>query len=254
MFFKDYLNGISQSLEIKYNSYNRDGINSADIGELCELFIKEFLTDCVEDLYKVYRGGNIVNTEGSKSPQMDVILANKNTIKIFGDKGLYPIETVCGVFSITSNLTLAKLKECIVQIGKIPKKKYAFSIEKFYGFEHKKKTFDVWKNLIPYICIFGFKGDIDESWINGINYELTNVTDKSLWPAMILVNKRGMLEKSVIKNQVGEVEMKYKFTATNMEEKFGEGLSKILFHLYNYSGEQNYMRPKYENYFEQDFP
>ncbi len=47
MFFKNYLNGIAEMLDVKYKSFLRAEINPADIGELCELFVKEFLSECL---------------------------------------------------------------------------------------------------------------------------------------------------------------------------------------------------------------
>jgi hypothetical protein len=175
MFFKNFLDGLSESLDIKYKSHKRDGINSADIGELCEIFIKEFLKDCLDDHYKIYRGGNIVNTLGDKSPQLDIVITNRNSLKIFGDKGIYPIETVSSVFSITSNLTSSKLRKTIIELGKIPKHNYAFNMQQFYGREFYNKTHEVWKKLIPYTCIFAFKGSAKENWLEIINEEVAKI-------------------------------------------------------------------------------
>ena len=252
MFFKDYLNGLAEIIDIKYKSSHREGINSADIGELCELFMKDFLLDYLDDHYKVYRGGNIVNKTGFKSPQMDVVLTNKNSLKIFGDKGIYPIESVAAVFSITSTLTVQKLRNCITELGKIPKYDQSFTIEKFYGNEFQEQTLNVWKNLIPFTCIFAFKGDIEENWMNKITDDLKNIPDKSLWPSIIIVNKKGMFEKT-FHTTVQGTEVNYFFTSIDSNENFGECFSKILFHLHNQSAEQLYLRPRYENYFEKDY-
>ena len=253
MFFKNHFNAISEILDIYYNSSNRKGINSADIGELCELFVKNFLIDSLDDHYRIYRGGNIVNSSGSKSPQLDIILTNRNTLKLFGDKGIYPIESVISVFSITSNLTLPKLKKTIQEIGKIPKFNYAFGIEKFYGEEFKNKTHEVWKNILPFTCIFGFKGDIKETWINTIKSEISQIEDHSLWPSMIVINKKGMFEKQIKKTSDNEMQIKYVYTAIDKTDQHGFSFSKILFNLYTMSNEQIYVQPKYENYFAQDY-
>jgi hypothetical protein len=76
---------------------------------LCEIFVKEFLTNALEDNYRTVRGGQIVNSNDDHSKQIDIILCSKRTSKIFSDKGIYPTETVKGVFSITSTLDLPKL-------------------------------------------------------------------------------------------------------------------------------------------------
>ena len=253
MFFENQFNGLSEILEVKYQSSLREGMNSADIGELCEIFIKEFLVGCLDDHYKIFRGGNITNTIGNLSSQLDIVLTNRNTLKIFGDKGIYPIETVIGVFSITSNLTLPKLKKSIKELSSIPKHHYCFSMEKFYGLTFFNETDKVWKNTIPYSCIFGFKGKIDKSWIDKINIELSKVPDKSLWPSMIVVNKKGMIEKFIKKKENGDIEHWYGYVRIDSKDKYGYYISKILFHLYNLSNEQNFRRPDYANYFGKDY-
>jgi hypothetical protein len=253
MFFKKHLNGVAETLDIKYKSSLTDGINSADIGELCELFIKEFLISYLDNHYKIFRGGHIVNTIGNRSPQMDIVLANRNTLRIFGDKGIYPIEDVIGVFSITSNLTLPKLKKCIKELGKIPKHHYCFNMEKFYGEKFKIETETIWKNAVPFSCIFGFKGNIKESWIKDINKELLQTADKSLWPSMIVVNKKAIIEKRIVSNSKGEVHHFYEFAPVDSKEVFGYYLSKILFNLFNLSSEQTYRKTDYANYFSKDY-
>ncbi len=253
MFFNNLLNGTAEALDIKYQSSLRDGINSADIGELCEIFIKEFLTNCLDDHYKIFRGGNIVNTIGNRSPQLDIVLTNKNALKIFGDKGIYPIETVIGVFSITSNLTLAKLKHCMTELSKIPKHHYFFHMEKFYGDKFKTETDDVWKNTVPYSCIFGFKGNIKNTWLDEINKKAQEVSDKSLLPSLIVVNKKALFEKCIKKEANGQITFWYEYVPVNTKDKYGYYLSKILFHLYNLSGEQNFRRPNYGQYFDKDY-
>lgn len=253
MFFKNLLNGTAEALDIRYQSSLRDGINSADIGELCEIFIKEFLTNCLDDQYKIFRGGNIVNTIGDRSPQMDIILTNKNALKIFGDKGIYPIETLIGVFSITSNLTLQKLGDCIKQLSKIPKHNYSFLMDTFYGEKFKNDTDILWKNAVPFSCIYGFKGNIKESWLDEINKQSRGISDKSLLPSLIVVNKKAMLEKCIKKGKDGQIMYRYEFVPINTKDKYGYYLSKILFHLYNLSGEQNFRTPNYGRYFDKDY-
>jgi hypothetical protein len=253
MFFKNLLDGISQSLDVDYRSHLRTGMNSADLGELCEFFAKNFLKKFLDDHYKVFRGGNVVNVKGNQSPQLDIILTNKNSLKIFEDKGLYPIETLIGVFSITSNLTLPKLKDCLQQLNKIPKHGFCFDMEKFYGEKFEKETHEVWKNTVPFSCIFGFSGDIKESWIDELNNHLRNSIDKSLCPTIVMVNKKSMFEKFIKKTPDGEVQHYYEYVPFEQDQKYGYPFSKILYGLYILSAEQNYRRPDYANYFNQDY-
>ncbi len=193
------------------------------------------------------------NVKGNKSPQLDIILTKRNTLKIFSDKGIYPIETVCGVFCVTSNLTVTKLKHEITQLSKIPKYEYGFSMEAAWGDKFNSETHNVWKNLVPYSCIFGFNGDITEDWINTINEEVSKTPDQSLWPSIIIVNKKGMIEKVNDKTKGPGLNWIYVFTPFKQDDNYGEWCSQVLFNLYNLSGEQYYLRPQYENYFSQDY-
>jgi hypothetical protein len=61
-----------------------------------------------------------------------------------------------------------------------------------------------------------------------------------------------MFEKLIKKNQKGEITTRYIYTKLDVKN-FGECFSQILFHLYNLSGEQNYMQPDYANYFNKDY-
>lgn len=251
MFFKNYFNGLTDALDAKYRAYNRHNINSADIGELCELFIKEILNDCLDDHYGVYRGGNVIDHTGKpsgQSGQLDILIVNKNALKIFGDKGLYPIETVSAVFSITSNLTLPKLKKCIKELVKIPKAYARFKIENFYGKDFQDRIMKAWKYLIPMSFVFGFKGTISAKWINKINEEAKKINDKSLLPVLIIVNKKGIIERKLVNK-----EMVYQYTSIDDIERSGEWLSRVLFHLYDIRRFQTFLNPQYENYFRKDY-
>jgi len=253
MFFKNYLNGLCDQLDIKFKSHLRPGMNSADTGELCELFIKDFLTNYLDNHYKAFRGGNVVNILGEQSPQLDIVLTSKNTLKIFDDKGLYPIETLMGVFSITSNLTLSKLKQDLSVLTKIPKRGFCFHMEDFFGEKFRKETHKVWENTIPFSCIFGFTGDLTEKWIDELNNNLATAVNKSLCPTIIMVNKKGMFEKFIRKNHNDEIIHYYEFVPLESPDIQGYAFSKILFDLYNLSAEQNYRRPDYGNYFKADY-
>ena len=59
------------------------------------------------------------------------------------------------------------------------------------------------------------------------------INDHSLWPSLIIVNKRGMFEKIITKISKNKVKEKYIYTSLESKEKWGECFSKILFHLKN---------------------
>jgi hypothetical protein len=66
MFFKNYFDSLADALQAKFTGHSRDGQNAADKGELSEIFIKEFLTDALSDQYKIFRGGNIISSDGKE--------------------------------------------------------------------------------------------------------------------------------------------------------------------------------------------
>jgi hypothetical protein len=198
MFFKNYFLGVADVLQAKFHGHERSNQHSGDKGELCENFVQEFLKDSLADNFKIFRGGQVINSHGQQSKQLDIVLCGKRTIKIFGDKGIYPVESVFGVFSITSTLSFSKLKDCMHEFHSIPKHDYYFSMEKFYGeasttatglsegimWDFKKDELN--KTLIDY---YGF----DESFIPKVNPAFSD--QGTILPEM--VEKFGF-DKSVI--------------------------------------------------------
>jgi hypothetical protein len=228
-------------------------MNSADKGELCEIFIKNFLRNYLDDHYKIFRGGNVINLKGEKSPQLDIIITNRACLKIFEDKGIYPIETLIGVLSITSTLTHSKLKTDLQVLASIPKRSYCFKMEKYFGEKFFHETHKVWEMVVPFSCIFGFEGDLKSNWHSDLTYHLNKTADKSLCPTLVIVNKVGMFEKINEMKPDGTFHHYYRFISLKSSDSQGMGLGVILNDLYNLSREQYYRHPDYDKYFQQDF-
>jgi hypothetical protein len=108
MIFEKHLVAVSDCLDARFKGMGYDKQNSADRGELCEVFIKELLADALAGQFNVFRGGKIVDVHGNESRQMDIVLTGKNYLHLLRDKARYPIETVFGAVSVTSNLTKDK--------------------------------------------------------------------------------------------------------------------------------------------------
>src|SRR5258706_4564339 len=172
MFFKDKLRSICDCLDSNFRAMRRPGQNSADIGELAELFVKEFLRDCLSDLFRVFRGGKIVNSQGEESPQIDIVVTTKSTPQIFTDKGIYPIETVVGSIAITSTLTMAKLLADSENFAKLPTVGSAFHIrsdgDEDDPLKDVHKMFE-WYDNIPFKCVIGFDGEISQAWADHLD-------------------------------------------------------------------------------------
>ena len=253
MLFKNYFDSVATILEAKLNSYERDQMNPADKGELCELFIKDFIEDALSDNFKIFRGGKIVNCLGASSKQLDIVLCSKRTIKIFSDKGIYPTETVKGVFSITATLDLPKLIDCLKEFNSIPKTGYHFTAQKFFPEQFKIETQRIYENATPFTCIFAYKGNIQSSWINDLYKWITeNKPNPSLTPDIIVVNKKGMILKKWTKTGDNKFNVTYHFIDFEVSLNPGECFSRILYDLYNLSYEEFFLQPDYTEYFNND--
>ena len=106
-------------LDVRYRALGNIDPNNADKGEVCEIFIKDVLSELLSGQLQVFRGGKIVNVDGKKSDQMDIVVCWRSAFRIFGDKGLYPVESVAGAFSVTSTLTKQKLDQTIRNLGSV---------------------------------------------------------------------------------------------------------------------------------------
>ena len=196
MIFKEYFNTVAETLDLKFKALKNVTDNPQDKGELCEIFIKQFLNDCIGDSFKIFRGGKIVDYKNIRSKQIDIILTGKRSIKIFSDKGLYPTETVYGCFSITATLKKQKILDCYDEFLSIPKDNHTFHTEAYLGPYFAQQYLKKWRWLIPYKCVFAFQGDLDYEWINDL-IDLANdeLRPTNVLPDLVIVNKVGYFHK-----------------------------------------------------------
>jgi hypothetical protein len=249
MFFKEHFLSIADIINSKFNSYNRIAKNPADKGELCEIFIKEFLVDALGDSFKIFRGGRVINSKGEESKQIDIILTGKKTIKIFGDKGIYPTETVYGCISVTATLTRAKLLDCCREFMSIPKKNYHFYSDGYIGKDFIMQSINAWRHLVPYKCVFAYRGNIDKEWINDlIEISKDSEIPHNVIPDIIVVNKEGMIEKDY------DDQGRTRFNVMHFNEypNYGVPFAKILYHLNTLNWEELFLRPEINQYLNKD--
>ena len=249
MFFKDHFISISDIIDAKFRGHEKTAKNPADKGELCEIFIKEFLIDSLGDSFKIFRGGRIINSRGDESKQLDIILTGKRTIKIFGDKGIYPTETVYGCVSITATLTKSKLIDCCSEFLSIPKEHFNFTSDGYISPKFVEQSLEVWKQLAPYKCIFAYKGEIKGEWIDDIlNVAKDSKIPHNVIPDLIIVNKVGMIEKGIAAN--GTTEMN--FVPFDTYLNYGAPFGKMLYHLNTFNWEELILRPEIKYYLDKD--
>jgi hypothetical protein len=253
MFFKSYLLSIADCLQARYEGMQRKGQNPVDKGELCETFVKEFLTDCLSDQFKIFRGGKIINIDNNESKQLDIVLTSRNSLKIFGDKGIYPIESAFAVFSITATLSWKKLEECINEFESIPKQNPCFE----FHLVDPNQVLQKWQKLFPFKCIFGFTGDICQAWEDRLNGKVSGSPHlKTTLPDLIIVNKKGVIVKVdrgvTAYTTGGYIDKDFHFTDFRQNPNYHYGLLSALNRLFYLSYWQNYMYPKYYEYLNKD--
>jgi hypothetical protein len=254
-FFTDYFHSVTEVLNAKYRGMRRQNQNSADIGELCETFVKEVLQKFFGGVLRAHRGGKIISAHRRESQQIDVLLTGQNTLALFEDKGVYPVETVFGAFAITSTLDLPKLKASIKNLASIPNEKPRIELP----LQHPANIpifEEHWRDNYPLRCVFGFDGTIADSWIaTMIEMEQSESIRHADMPELVIVNNRGLLVRG------GEGRQMASGNASNAPyhfidfQKLHNGcfwVAFLLARLYDLSKLQHVVFPNYLYYFNPD--
>lgn len=264
MFIRGYFNSIMEILDAQFKGMARKGQNPTDRGELSEVFVENFLTDIFSDQFKIFRGGKIIDIDEAESKQIDIVLLAKNTPKLFGNKGVYPIESVFGAFSVTSDLSHTKLfgngKSGIIdEFQSIPKNEPRFEFNKpsLALPSWETSVMDMWNKRFPFKCAFGFTGDINRNWETELNTMVVDNNDfKNSLPDLIVVNKKGVIRKSLNKptQLIGGGTTDKDFFYTSFEHAdCAIAIATIVNELYVLSTWQDIIAPKYHEYFNKDF-
>jgi hypothetical protein len=258
MFFKDYFNSVANILDCKLQAH-KNQTNPGDIGDLCEGFIKEFMHDVFSGRLRIFKGGKIIDSTGAESGQIDIVLCSQNSLELFKDKGLYPVETVFGVVNIKKKLTYSNLfsqKKCgcgaIENLLTIPNGNSKLHT----GILDKKKTQDNFNRRFPYKIVFGYGGKIQENWEDKLNDIAKNKSILNRLPDIIVVNKQGMIIKRTegkIQLSSGEILNKY-FHYSPIEDSsgFAAPFIHIVHELHKNANWQIHLTPSYEEYFNKD--
>lgn len=254
MFFKSYLNGIAEILDGKLRCIEKL-IHRSDIGFLSEVFVRDFLRESFNGIYKIYLGDQIINSEGVRSKQIDIVLCSHNSLNLFTDKGIYPIESVYGVFSIKKELNHTNLfEDCIPNLLSIPT-----DVLKIHpGILNHSKIENEWRNRHPLKFVFAYKGKIQPEWTEELNEKVRENKDNLYaLPWLIAVNK----ESLIIKNLRGRAEFTdgtsidtyfYHDNFNNINPNNAKPFIYILNELHKKSTWQYFVTPEYHEYFNQD--
>jgi hypothetical protein len=125
---------------------------------------------------------------------MDIVLCSKNYPSIFADKGLYPLESVLGVFAVTSNLTREKLMNSVDCLASIPTTNPRFYyLAPWHGtVEPQEEVISVWKKRVPYRCVFAINGILDQDSVVELNHRVdAGQVALERMPNHIVVNREG---------------------------------------------------------------
>ena len=223
-------------------------------------FIKDFLRDSFAGNLRVFRGGQVINANNKKSEQIDIVLCSQNSIKIFSEKGFYPIETVFGVVNIKKELTRTNLfsnkkKDCgaIKNLKSIPKD----NIRLNPGLLNQRVVNENFKKRFPCKIIFAYEGKILPTWEDELNKIVKEEPGEiDYLPDIIVVNKQGMIKKSsdgkVVLSNGKTLEKHFHFSEFEKNEMYHMPFLHILSELYKNANWQYYIGPKYEDYFNKD--
>jgi hypothetical protein len=259
--YAKYLRAECEKLDIDYRAIGHPHLNGADLGEHCERLFADLLERYLAGVYDIFRGGVVVGLKGLPSRQVDIVLTAKNALRVFGDKGLYPIESVFGVVSVTSTMTARKFESSIEEFPRLPRG--ALGLQPFkFGLDGQKaaaycaELLSTRATTIPYKCIFAFDGDLKTDWATELQDRVaSNHTAEAELPDLVVVNKKGMILKVPEgKTKSGRKHLPYfqlfEFSQTG---RFFYPLAFMLNKLFVLSQFQHRCVPRYDLYLGQDF-
>jgi hypothetical protein len=248
MFFRAHLTAAATILDANSQGMRYKEQNSADVGEHCELFLKTFLAETFTGMANVHRGGKVVDVAGNKSKQMDMVLTGRNSLQLMTNKGLYPIETVFGIVSVTSTLDHHKLADCIDECRSLP-----IADPRFHLAPGSQRLIECWRKLCPYKVVFGYRGDLTEKSIGVLMRHVKNGVPPDTLPDLIMVNKVGWIQKvdetrdsSVSGGQL------YQIKKFQKEADYFLPLNQLLSDLYHACLWHQSLIPLLQDYFEAD--
>ncbi|MEE5118315.1 DUF6602 domain-containing protein [Pseudomonas alliivorans] len=211
-------------------------------GSIRELFVKQFLEPFLPPQIGIGTG-EIINHEGLKSRQLDVVLYNKHRVPPIlvsgSDTGIFPWECVIAVIEVKSTVTIKALNEAHINANSVAAT-YDSVTESDLRIGNKKPKYNMpYYTPIPYY-VFGFTTDIKgkaaaseiiEKFVGGTQYSLGREGYRLQKTLHDLTQKRMVFEgvisnKSSTPEQVAKAKTKLAKCGGEVE-RFGQKINGI---------------------------
>ena len=182
------------------------GKHASTTGSNREDLIKNFLKDLLPKYFQ-YGSGIIIDNEGNKSKQQDIIIYSP-FISIFSAKSsIYPLDSVSGVIEVKSNLNKSELKDTMKKIALLKKMKYSIIPQKHHG---------SWRDDVQ--CnIFAYEGSSPKTMIKNILeiQKEENFSDEELFDNICVNGKYLITNNLKIKELLNEKAFSYSVLIIN---------------------------------------
>lgn len=188
---KEYRNRIISSIENAINEYHdcKDIGHSFLIGRIREIAIKRLIEPILPFGYAIGTG-KIVDSEGNKSNEVDIIIYSKYLLPPLlyeNNLGLFPVESCLVAIEIKSKLTASTLKSALKNGRSIHK-----NLTPKSGYHNLETGQAIKHNFLPiYRILFAFESDLKdlESEFNRYEkYDLERNAERSLDCICVLGN------------------------------------------------------------------
>jgi len=201
-------------------------------GENREIFCNEFLSKVLPPRLAVKKNGEILDSFGSKTGELDIIIIRNDAPSLhYGQVDSFLVEGVFAVIEVKSNLTRTKLKEAIETLRKVKKLK---SLNRTLMRVNNRSYLER-----PLRCIVAYEGASFEVIMN----ELVKEENKNVVDLICILQKGAIVRKGMILKWDNEKP----FIVIN-----GKAASLAILYLYlvTYSTSFLILVPDFSNYFQ----
>ena len=253
---KTYFNNLAHiidatSIGASFNEHRPDtGANREEI-------LIEILNNHIPHCLTAINGGNIINIEGEKSKQIDVIIKNNLFPKFEQYKKTSVItESVVGVISVKSFLDKKALEESIENVASVPKfSKITLSLSNS-SLQRTGLQEEFTANW-PYRAIFAYGGiDPDTLYRYALEYYNAHPTRLADFPDMIVINKHFCIRHLANGEKLSDgtlLPKKYLHPVKLTSETQGYPIAGIITQINNYIPWMHYMKCNFSPYIDRAY-